>query len=220
MSRALFRLAALCVTLLALTTGAIAAFAALYPSRAATPGAAPLILVLGGGMHPNGTLSRLSSDRLATGLRLYAEGLAPRLHFSGGGDHPTQTEAGRMVEAALAAGVPPEAVTAENRSKSTLQNAIFTRDMLGPVPPGTLLVTDAFHLPRALASFWWAGMRGLKPVPAEGVDGSPRAVRLRHIGREALAWWFNIARAAAFSALDALGVDREITLPLLAEARP
>ncbi len=55
-------------------------------------------------------------------------------------------------------GVEPGRLVVEPRSANTLQNAEFTRDLIKPLPDQTfLLVTSAFHMPRAMGTFRNAG---------------------------------------------------------------
>ena len=220
MIRAFGRLAAVLALARALTAAAVAGFAALHPRLAAPPGPAPLAIVLGGGMRSPTALGPQSQARLETGLALWEAGRVARLHFSGGGPRlPEASEAGLMAAIAEARGLPEDAFTAETRSRSTLQNARFTIAAIGVPPPGTLLVTHAYHLPRAWLAFRWSGARGLVLVSAGGFADLSPADRARAIARETLAWWFNLARMAGVALLEAIGLPPERTEPLLAQAR-
>ena len=128
----------------------------------------------------------------------------PRLVLSGGkGEGERVSKAEGMKELALEEGVPPNAILVEDRSGSTLQNALFSRHALGGDAPGqVVVVTDRFHIPRAWASFRWAGMSDLILVAADGED---EPVDWDNLMGEAVKWPVNIARAAAYSALSAAG---------------
>ncbi len=66
-----------------------------------------------------------------------------------------------------ALGVEPQRLVLENRSRNTFENAVFTREMVAPKPGETwLLVTSAFHMPRAKALFDKAGFATL-PWPVD-----------------------------------------------------
>ena len=93
-----------------------------------------------------------------------------RIVFSGG--------SGRLIfdgvsEASLAArlfesfGIAKERITLEDKSRDTLENARFTRELVQPKPGERwLLVTSAHHMPRSIALFRAEGF----PVEAYPVD--------------------------------------------------
>lgn len=57
-------------------------------------------------------------------------------------------------------GIRPGRVIFENRSRNTFENAIFSRELVKPDPDETwILITSAFHMPRAVGSFREAGWR-------------------------------------------------------------
>jgi uncharacterized SAM-binding protein YcdF (DUF218 family) len=202
----------------ALTVLAVALLAYRDPAARSLPDAVPLVIVLGGGMAADGTLGSTTIPRFEAGLALLAEGRAGRIHLSGGDRLAGVTEGALMASMARKR-LPGAVVTFEDRSQSTLQNALFSVETLGSVPPGTILVTDPVHLFRAWAAFQWAGARGLLPVPAWPFADIPPAERPRRVLGEAVAVWVNAGRAAAFSLREALGADRAATLPILAGGR-
>jgi uncharacterized SAM-binding protein YcdF (DUF218 family) len=209
-SRALGRAAAVIVA--AAATVFLATFAGVYlfsehvAARLVVSDAAPLVIVLGGGVSEEGDLHPRPNHALRTALDLHADGRARRLHFSGGALGPIP-EATVMRERARRRGIAEAGMTVETRSTSTLQNALFTVEEIGVPPPGTVILTDRAHLPRAWATFWWAGARGHRLLPAEPWPGEQRADRLRLIAREALAIWYNGARMAGASLRLALGAE-------------
>jgi uncharacterized SAM-binding protein YcdF (DUF218 family) len=171
------------------------------------------IVVLSGSLAPGGLYGGATGARVDRAVQLWRMGLAPVVVMTGdavpSGGTPT---ADLMVAAALAAGLPPEAVLREPRAQSTLQNALYTRDLLGPVAQGKLLiVTHRFHLPRSLVSFRWAGMHDLVAVAAD----PETPVAGRALLREGLTWPFNLARMAAASLALAAGVPATTLEPYL-----
>ncbi len=125
------------------------------------------IIVLGGSVTPGISEARgmatvnENADRLIAFVRLARLYPGSRLVFTGGGK-PAQR--GRATEAELSGrildglGLQADRVTFENRSTSTYENAIFTRDLVHPRADETwLLVTSAWHMPRAVGSFESAG---------------------------------------------------------------
>jgi uncharacterized SAM-binding protein YcdF (DUF218 family) len=177
--------AALCaLAIWALTAAALALYAAVTPPlRMAAPMPADIIMVLGGGP---------SADRLriVRAAELYHSGQAPALHITS-----TPRSAVRMAALANAAGIPAGALTIENRSYSTLQNALFSQAAIGDADH-LILVTETWHLPRARASFALAGDQRLSM--AASARFGPRALRM--IAREAAAIWFNAGRATVWAA--------------------
>lgn len=118
--------------------------------------AAQAIVVLGGGVHPDGSLPLMVQHRVARAVELYRRRVAPRLILSGrcslrDADPPPVTEAAAMADLALALGVPASRILLEERSKDTLGNAYFTRiDHLEPNEWTRIrVVTSDFHLSRA-----------------------------------------------------------------------
>jgi uncharacterized SAM-binding protein YcdF (DUF218 family) len=111
---------------------------------------ADAIVVLGCSVEDDGTASPCLAARTDAAVALWKEGRAPKLVLTGGGDGNV-AEAGVAAARAHAAGVPRDALVIEGRSTSTETNARFAAQL---IPPGRLiLVTDAFHVPRAERCF-------------------------------------------------------------------
>jgi len=84
--------------------------------------------------------------------RVVVSGGTGELFLDGEGDADT---APRLLSAL---GVSADRLILENKSRNTYENAVFTRQMVAPKPGETwLLVTSAFHMPRAKALFDKAG---------------------------------------------------------------
>jgi uncharacterized SAM-binding protein YcdF (DUF218 family) len=64
-------------------------------------------------------------------------------------------------------GMDPDRLVFENQSRNTHENAVFTHKLIQPKPGETwILVTSAFHMPRAAGSFRKAGWR-IIPFPVD-----------------------------------------------------
>lgn len=117
--------------------------------------AADAIVVLGGGVHPDGTLPPVARARVERAVELFERGVAPRLILSGrcglSGPEPSVTEAAAMAEHAAGFGVPRSALFLEDDAKDTLGNAYFTRERFLEPNDWTSIrvVTSDFHLSRA-----------------------------------------------------------------------
>lgn len=187
-----------------------ALYTALYSAPENAPNAAAIV-VLGGAADSAGTgLADESAARLNAGLGLYKSGAAQILVLTGGG---SPSVADVMMEEALNAGVPADAILLENKSLSTLQNAMFTADFdrLDKSAP-IIVVTHKYHLPRANASFRWAGFSDVKNHAADPDAGFTLS---RGLLWESVKWPANVLRAAAASAAEAGSVPRDSYLKYL-----
>ena len=121
------------------------------------------IIVLGGGIDSDASEARgqieldSSGDRILAMLQLARQFPRARIVFSGGsgnlsaGGVPEAPVAGRLLESF---GVAPDRITLESRSRTTDENAVFTRELVTPKPGERwLLVTSAFHMPRSVGVF-------------------------------------------------------------------
>ena len=124
------------------------------------------IVVLGGGLEGNYACVRVlpdlndAGDRVWQGARLYKQGVASRIVLSGGqfsADLRKEAEAPGMKIFMLDMGVPDQAMLIEDQSRTTFENALRTRDLLGEDKRRIALVTSAFHMGRSVLWFEKAG---------------------------------------------------------------
>lgn len=125
------------------------------------------IIILGGG--EDGRISTARGDlalneaaeRITEGARLARRMPRAKVVFSGGvgGLWPGETGGTRPVAQFFAdMGIAPERIQLEARSRNTYENAVFTRDLVKPQPGERwVLVTSAYHIPRAVGAFRQAG---------------------------------------------------------------
>ncbi len=140
--------------------------------------------------------------RMERANALYAEGAAPTMIVSGG-----TNAADDMFRMALAANIPEDVILKETRSRSTLQNALYIRDdNLLALDAPFLLVTHRYHLPRAAASFRWAGYTNFSLVAADSADAPLRG---KMFWLEGVKWPLNILRAAFGSTMMALDIPQD-----------
>jgi uncharacterized SAM-binding protein YcdF (DUF218 family) len=121
------------------------------------------IIVLGGGLEEAKSEARgqtiLSEDgiRLIAALQLARRYPTARLIFTGGAGNFLEQEPAEAIGVRkfwLDLGGPADRMTFEAKSRNTWENALFTRDLVKPQPDETwLLVTSAWHMPRAMGIF-------------------------------------------------------------------
>lgn len=118
-----------------------------------------LIVVLAGGVRgePAGPdayedLSLSSLRRTLAAVALASHTPHARLLFSGGAGGRWR-EADLMAELARRLGVPASSIIEDRGSKTTYGSALNVAALIGSEHGPSYLVTSAFHLPRALASF-------------------------------------------------------------------
>ena len=133
-----------------------------YPIRHAEAlPTADAIVVLGGGVWPI-SYGRIypdlnhTADRSWHAARLHRAGKAPLTIVSGGSvwNLSRQSEADATRTLLTALGVPDDAIVTEDDSRNTRQNAVFTARLAADRGiQRVLLVTSAWHMPRAAAAF-------------------------------------------------------------------
>jgi uncharacterized SAM-binding protein YcdF (DUF218 family) len=134
------------------------------------------IVVLGGAISPDISAARNevalneSAERLTVAAELALRYPGARIVFSGGsgalifGEGNEAEFAARVFESF---GIPRGRVILEDRSRNTLENAILSKDLARPQPGQRwLLVTSAYHMPRAIGIFRKAGF-DVEPYPVD-----------------------------------------------------
>ncbi len=141
--------------------------------------AADAIVVLGGGVHPDGTLSCEALHRATRGLVLYHQGLAPLVAFSGAGSRGGPVEAEVYSRLARDLQIPPEAIVTVSGGRTTHEEAVALAEVLRPRRVHRiLLVTNSLHLTRAAGAFEKAGFQ-VAPAPTDVVPTSVRGAQER-----------------------------------------
>jgi uncharacterized SAM-binding protein YcdF (DUF218 family) len=143
-------------------------------------GAVDGIILLGGGEDV--AASRASGrpqvgeggDRYLATIALAHQHPDARVVFAGGSgrvrdlDGAAVSEADVAQQILLAHGIGPERIILERRSRNTAENARLARDLAQPQDGERwVLVTSAFHMPRAMQSFEAVGWKTLVPYPVD-----------------------------------------------------
>ncbi|MFH1185498.1 MAG: ElyC/SanA/YdcF family protein [Chloroflexota bacterium] len=162
-------------------------------------------IVFGAGLSRSGRPTPILRDRLETAAQLYFAGKVEKLLMSGGEWSYAGSEPESMREYAIGLGVPEEAIVLDHAGHRTYDTCYRAKAVFGL--DSALLVTQAFHLPRAL---FVCNALGLK---AEGVQAANR----RYWPVMSFIW--NVREQfATVAALVDLYVDRPV--PVLGEAQP
>lgn len=139
------------------------------------------IIVLGGAEDgrsmPPRELAGLNeaAERFTEGVALALRLPKARLVFSGGSgslftSEPPESDTAARLFAAL--GVARERITLESASRDTYENATFTTRLIKPMlGERWLLVTSAWHMPRAIGAFRKAGFE-VEPWPVDFRTGA------------------------------------------------
>ena len=132
------------------------------------------VIVLGAAVVAPGVPGPALVRRVEWGVGVFRARSAGHLVLSGGGAAPA--EAHLMRDIALALGVAGGSILVEDRSRNTFENAIYTGAFIRRRGwRRIVVVTDAFHLPRALYIFRRLGLA----VEGEGVPRTPTTSRGR-----------------------------------------
>jgi SanA protein len=123
-------------------------------------------IVFGAGLSRSGRPSPILRDRVETAVQLYSAGKVEKLLMSGGEWSYARSEPEAMREYALSLGVPAEAIVLDHAGQRTYDTCYRAKAVFGL--DSALLVTQGFHLPRAL---FVCNALGLK---AEGVRAENR----------------------------------------------
>jgi SanA protein len=105
-------------------------------------------IIFGARVMPGGRPSHMLADRVATGAALYHAGKTDVLLLTGDNSVVTYNEPEAMRQYALRLGVPEDAIVLDYAGFRTYDSCYRARDIFQV--DEAILVTQAFHLPRAL----------------------------------------------------------------------
>jgi SanA protein len=152
-------------------------------------------VVFGAGLQWDGTPTAVLWDRVATAAELFRNGKVSKLLLSGDNRFLDYNEPQAMYDAAIELGVPADALVLDYAGRSTYDTCYRAHAIFGL--NSAVLVTQAFHLPRALYLCESLGMSTVGVV-ADRRDYALRTElywNAREIFATAAAWWdVNIAR--------------------------
>ena len=137
---------------------------------------APVAIVFGAGLWRDGSPTTVLRDRIATAAQLYFAGKVQKILMSGDNSYLYYNEPGAMREYALSLGLPEGAIVLDYAGRRTYDTCYRARSIFGL--QRAILVTQGFHLPRAL---YTCGAMGLQVY---GVRSDGHNYSLRSI-----VWW-------------------------------
>ncbi len=133
-----------------------------------------------------GAASVILTDRVATGVELYKAGKVRKLLLTGDNSRNGYNEPAAMRAQALQLGVPAKDIACDYAGFRTYDSLYRARDIFGV--RSAILVTQGYHLPRALFLGRKLGMDVVGVDAAKRAYGGQLGFDLREIGAVEIAW--------------------------------
>ena len=165
----------------------------------------PVAIVFGAGIRRDGTPTLVLRDRIATAAALYQQGKVQKILMSGDNSTIYYDEPSAMRSYAIQLGVPEADIVLDYAGLRTYDTCYRAKAIFGITD--AILVTQAFHLPRALYTCNQLG------VQASGVPAEQYAYR-----RSLRAYWNIRETAATLVALIEVNITRPT--PILGQPEP
>jgi SanA protein len=173
-------------------------------SRAAVP-PERVAIVFGAGLRRDGSPTAVLRDRVETAAALYLSGKAEKLLMSGDNRFTDYNEPEAMRQYALGLGVPDGDIVLDYAGRRTYDTCYRARSIFGV--ERAILITQGFHLPRALFLCNALGIR------ATGVEASNH-----YYLRRSRLYWNARELFATFGAMMDIHVYKPV--PVLGEPEP
>lgn len=176
---------------------------------------APVAVVFGAGLGPNGTPSPYLRYRLEAAQQLYEAGTVQVLLVSGDNGTTSHDEPTAMADWLVDHGVPRDRVVLDYAGFDTHDTCVRAVEVFGVTD--AVLVTQDYHLPRAMYQCREAGMdvQGVGVTASGASRAQSASYHLRELPASWKAWWDGTwHRSATFpgpketSVDDALRADR------------
>ena len=174
-----------------------------YPAADVPP--RRIAIVFGAGLNRDGSPALVLRDRVQAAANLYFDGKVEKLLMSGDNRFVNYNEPEAMRQYALGLGVPDEAIVLDYAGRRSYDTCYRARAIFGV--DSAILVTQGFHLPRAL---FLCNMLG--------VDGIGVAADLQYYRKISRAiWGLRETLATAGSVMDVMVIK---PLPVLGDPEP
>ena len=144
-------------------------------------------IVFGAGIRADGQLSPMLADRMDTAIALYRAGKVRKLLVSGDNRFVDYNEPGRMYDYAVARGVPSADVVRDYAGRRTYDTCYRAKAIFGV--ERALLVTQRFHLPRAIFTCRNLGVDGIGFSADRRIYWTNSYYRFRDAFATLRAWW-------------------------------
>ncbi|GAP10529.1 uncharacterized membrane protein [Bellilinea caldifistulae] len=149
---------------------------------------APVAIVFGAGLTRDGQPSPVLRDRVAAAAQLYFDGKVQKILMSGDNRFVEYNEPGAMKRFALSLGVPEEDIVLDYAGRRTYDTCYRARHIFGVRQ--AVLVTQRFHLPRAIFTCNFLGIESVGAIADQRVYSryAYRFWRIREIPATAMAF--------------------------------
>lgn len=162
-------------------------------------------IIFGAGLRRDGTPTTILRDRVETGATLYFSGAVEKLLMSGDNRVVSYNEPEAMRSYALSLGVPEEAIVVDYAGRRTYDTCYRANSIFGV--DRAVLVTQGFHLPRAL---FICNMLGVQAVGVEANNWN--------YGNRYVLFWNTREQFATFTAFIDLFIQKP--QPVLGQFEP
>ena len=184
-------------------------FRVIYTDRIVTIDEAPIdypvAIVFGAGLRWDGSPSPVLRDRVRAAVELYQLGKVKKLLFSGDNRFIEYNEPGAMQDYALELGVPAEDIVLDYAGRRTYDTCYRAKSIFKV--ESALLVTQNFHLPRAL---FLCSQLGIESI---GINAD-----LREYSNYSLRYWNFREMFATITAIWDVWIQRPV--PVLGDELP
>lgn len=150
---------------------------------------ADAILILGAKVNRDDALNPCLVARVEHAVELYKAHYAPKLLVSGGIDkEDNANEAQEMKKIAVSLGVPEQDILLESKSTSTYENMLLSKKTLDDAQMNSIIiVTEPFHLPRALLAAKKVGLNAVGSPAVKSVCWANNKYFTMYFAKEPLA---------------------------------
>ena len=151
-----------------------------------------IAVVFGAAVYGNGLLSPVLRDRVDTAIALYKAGQVSHIIFSGDNREEDYDEPGAMMAYAIDQGVASEDITADRAGHRTYDTCYRASHVFNV--KNAVLVTQQFHLPRALLTCEGLGIKAVGVIADRRPYRDARWYEIRETAATLVALWDVVRR--------------------------